>query len=154
MMPEDALRCSAVRGEHGFCIGGSSLVCFDEGRQNLPVSSMIITIGICADITAINRFWPRIAHIMRFACVIPSLDLNEVGLQREDLPKAVFEVLLATAVPVVAAIHVLELKGRDAHHERFAVQFCAVEKGFVVGCWDDDVALGTEGPGIPVHRPV
>lgn len=91
---------------------------------------------------------------MALACVIPGLDLDKVRLKREDLAEAVFEVLFAAAIVVLAAVDVLELQGGEAHHECFARGVRAGEIGLVVGGGDDDVALGVEGPGVPVHGAV
>jgi hypothetical protein len=154
MVPERALRALPVRRVHGIRIRRAGLIRLDESREDLPVRGMAVVRGVRADVRAIDGFRPGISHVVALAGVVPRLQLDEVGLEVENLPESVLEVLLPPPVPVPERRVVLELEWGDAHDERFAGGVCAGEVGHVVGGGHDDVPLGVLRPGVPVHGPV
>ena len=62
-------------------------------------------------------FGPAISHIMRLSSVIPSYEFNKIWLHRQDLAEPVLKILLATPIPIVSRIDVLELEWRYTHQE-------------------------------------
>lgn len=150
-MPECTLGILAVGGEHGVGGGGSRLVGLDERREDLLEGSVVVVVGVRADARAIDRLGPAVAHVVTLASVVPGLQLDEVGLEVQDLAEAVLEVLLATAVPVTELRVMLELERRDAHDKGFAGSMSTVEIGHIVGGGDDNITLGVLRPGVPVH---
>lgn len=90
---------------------------------------------------------------MALSAVVPSLQLHHVGLDIENLADAVLEVVFAAAVPVTVA-GVLELEGRNAHHEVFVrVPRGSLERA-VYCCRHGNSAFFNGGPGVPVEHTV
>lgn len=150
-MPEDALGRGPVGWEHVVRVSVSSLVRLDEGRQDLPVSSMVIAISISRNLRPLNRLGPNVSHVVTLASIVPGLDLKHVRLKLQNLPKSVLEVLLPSSIPVLVGTSMFELQWGDAHHEKLPRGLGGTLKSLISFCGNHYLPLTGEGPGVPVE---
>ena len=85
----------------------------EGGKDSLPCGVVeTVRVGLnCGN--ACDGLGPAVADVVGLAGVVPGNDLDEVGLDFEDLANALRQVQLATAVPVLAGVDVLELERRQ-----------------------------------------
>ena len=105
---ERAERVDLAEARRAALVGG------DEGREDVLPGGVDVAVGVRADGgRAGDGLGPVVADVVRLAGVVPGDDLDKVGLEGEGLGDAQREVELAAAVPVLAAVDVLELDGGE-----------------------------------------
>lgn len=154
MVPEDALGRGPVRWEHIVRVSISSLVRLNKGRQDLPISSMIIAISVSRNLRSLNRLWPNVSHVVTLTSIVPGLDLKHVRLKLQNLPKSVLEVLLPSSIPVLVGTGMFELQWGDAHHKQLSRGLGGTLESLITFGRNYYLPLTGEGPRVPVENSI
>jgi hypothetical protein len=155
MVPKRCLDALPIRRHHVLRVRITVLPHLDERFEDGPVPSVIVCVCQGCDFRGSSKgLGPYVAHVMALAGIVPCLELDDIGLEGEGLAHAVFEVLLAAAVPVVILVQMLELDWRHSHHEYLVVGLCGAEECRVYRGGYGDLAVRAGGPRVPVKHAV
>jgi hypothetical protein len=154
-MPEGTLNGLAI-GRHHVCGRPvAALPGLNERRKNLPVALVVAVFDLRLDRGRRGHgLIPEVAHVVALTSIVPGLELKHVRLQVQGLTEAVLEVVFTAAVPVVAAIEVLELDRRDAHHEELRCSLSLGLESLVVVRRHHNLSSASLGPRVPVEDSV